>query len=64
MTELHVQRKKNGYLWLWFLIILIAAGAGIYLYLHYKNPKEYPISVKSTSSIMEGNISKAETIQV
>ncbi len=63
MTELHVQRKKNGYLWLWFLIILIAAGAGIYLYLHYKNPKEYPISVKSTSSITLGNISKVKTMQ-
>jgi hypothetical protein len=61
MTELHVQRKRNSFLWLWALLILLVIGAGIYLYLHYKNPKEYPVSLKSTSSMQQEKISTAKT---
>jgi len=64
MAELHVQRKRSGYIWLWLLLIIIGVSVGIYLYLHYKNPKEFPVSMKSTGWVKQGNISIAKRIQV
>jgi hypothetical protein len=55
MAELHVQRKRNNLTWLWALVAVIVIAVGVYLYLHYKNPKQYPVTIKSTSSIRAVN---------
>jgi hypothetical protein len=47
MAELHVQRKRNSFLWLWILLILIAIAAGVYLYMHNKDPRTFPLPGKS-----------------
>jgi hypothetical protein len=62
MAELHVQRKRNNLSWLWALIAIIVIGVGIYLYLHYKNPRQYPVTIKSTSSIRAGHDATAKPI--
>jgi hypothetical protein len=62
MAELHVQRKRHNLAWLWVLLAIIVIAAGVYLYLHYKNPKEYPISNKATSSVMEGKNTRTNPI--
>lgn len=51
MAELHVQRKRNTYIWLWIIIVLIIL-VGIYYYLHTRNSKDYPLPGKTTGYIM------------
>jgi hypothetical protein len=61
MAELHVQRKRNSFLWLWlFLIVLLIAG-GIYYYMHNKNPQAYPLPTKSTGSVMHRDLPPSTT---
>ncbi|HEY1872548.1 MAG TPA: hypothetical protein VGG71_15905 [Chitinophagaceae bacterium] len=62
MAELHVQRKRHNLSWLWALIGVIVIAIGVYLYLHYKNPKQYPVTIKSTSSIRAANDATAKPI--
>jgi hypothetical protein len=62
MAELHVQRKRHSLAWLWTLIIILVIGAGVYLFLHYKNPREFPVPGKSTSSVTSGKLSTIGTI--
>jgi hypothetical protein len=63
MAELHVQRKRNSFLWLWIFLLLVAIAAGVYLFLHYKDPKAYPVPGKSTSSIKLVTVSAPKIIQ-
>jgi TM2 domain-containing membrane protein YozV len=39
MAELHVQRKRNNYLWVWVFLILISIGVVIYFYMQNNNGK-------------------------
>jgi TM2 domain-containing membrane protein YozV len=39
MAELHVQRKRNNYIWVWVFLILILIGVVIYFYLQSNNGK-------------------------
>jgi heme/copper-type cytochrome/quinol oxidase subunit 2 len=51
MAELHVQRKRNSYLWLWVIIILIVLFiAGLFIYNHYNHQDEV-INAKPSSQI-------------
>ena len=51
MAELHVQRKRNSYMWLWLIIILIILFlAGLFIYDRY-NHQEPVIKAKPTSQI-------------
>jgi hypothetical protein len=52
MAELHVQRKRNSFLWLWLLLIIVLIAGGIYYYMHDKNPEVYPLPTKSTGSVI------------
>jgi len=51
MAELHVQKKRNSYVWLWVLLIVLLIAGGVYYYMHTRNPREYPLPSKPTSSI-------------
>jgi len=35
MAELHVQRKRNNFLWLWLIIVALIIAAVAYWYLNY-----------------------------
>jgi cytoskeletal protein RodZ len=49
MAELHVQRKRNSFLWLWLiLIVIILFIAGLFIYQRYNHGDEI-IKAKSTS---------------
>jgi hypothetical protein len=37
MAELHVQRKRNNYIWVWVFLILILLGLVIYFYMQNNN---------------------------
>jgi heme/copper-type cytochrome/quinol oxidase subunit 2 len=51
MAELHVQRKRNNYLWLWVIVILIVLFiAGLFIYNRY-NHRDQVINTKQTSQI-------------
>ncbi len=58
MAELHVQRKRNNYLWFWLLLLVLIAAAATYFYTHYyqktntiNTPK--PLSFRSTMSFSD-----------
>jgi polyferredoxin len=51
MAELHVQRKRNSYLWLWVIIILLILFiAGLFIYNRYNHPEQV-VNTKQTSQI-------------
>jgi hypothetical protein len=51
MAELHVQRKRNSYIWLWLLVIIIVAAAGAYYYMHYYRKDNLVVNTKPTGSL-------------
>jgi hypothetical protein len=40
MAELHVQRKRNNYIWVWVFLILVLIGVVVYFYMQGNNRKE------------------------
>jgi heme/copper-type cytochrome/quinol oxidase subunit 2 len=62
MAELHVQRKRNSFLWLWMIIIVIVLIlAGLFIYDRY-NHRNSVLNAKPTSQ-MKTNISITKTIE-
>lgn len=51
MAELHVQKKRNSYIWFWVVLITLVVLSGMYYYLHYYNPKAFPVNAKPGSSM-------------
>ncbi|MEO8861368.1 MAG: hypothetical protein ABI358_08085 [Ginsengibacter sp.] len=35
MAELHVQRKRNNYVWVWIVLIIVIIAAAFYYYTNY-----------------------------
>jgi len=50
MAELHVQRKKGGFIWLWIILMILIIAGGVYYYMHSQNPETYPLPAKSTAN--------------
>ncbi len=55
MAELHVQRKRNNYLWFWLLLLVLVAAAATYFYTHsYQKTSNInsakPVSFRSSAS--------------
>jgi hypothetical protein len=40
MAELHVQRKRNNYIWVWVFLILVLIGVVVYFYMQSNSGKE------------------------
>ncbi len=50
MAELHVQRKKGGFIWLWIILMILLIAGGVYYYMHSQNPETYPLPAKTTAN--------------
>ncbi len=51
MAELHVQRKRNSYLWFWLLLVVLLMAAAAYFYVNYDQKKNQVTTIKTTSAL-------------
>jgi hypothetical protein len=55
MAELHVQRKRNHYLWLWFVLAVIIIAGALYYYINYYQKKNQMSATKASTALVSGS---------
>jgi hypothetical protein len=53
MAELHVQRKRNRYLWLWFILAIIIIAGALYYYINYYQKKNQIGTAKTGAAMIK-----------
>jgi hypothetical protein len=64
MAELHVQRKRNRYLWVWFVLAVIIIAGALYYYINYYQKKNQISTTKTGTSMIAGKPVNSDLLKI